>query len=165
MREQVLQMYLNGGMDAFKTPAYVQLRAQHKFLHLDTCKRWIRLYHDEGHVLPEAHTGNSHSAREVNGIDFVNLALFRLVCPMEYVDEVRAYLHNRNLVNPPYSSSQIYCAEARLGLCQKVASSTSCEAYCPENIFKRNRYWGEPYPAGMNDQPTEVMIDIEEAGF
>jgi hypothetical protein len=41
----------------------------------------------------------------------------------------------------------------------------SSEAYRPENIYKRNRYWGQPYPHGVNDQDTACMIDIDEAGF
>jgi hypothetical protein len=123
------------------------------------------LFQEEGHVLPMRKTGNSHSEREVNGIDLVNLALFRLVLPKAYIDEVRAYVHNRNPINPPYSRSQIHRAEARLGLWQKVASSTSSEAYRPENILRRNRYWGQPYPHGVNDQETSQMIDIDEAGF
>jgi hypothetical protein len=105
------------------------------------------------------------SEREVNGIDLINLALFRLVLPKAYIDEVQAYVHNCNPVNPPYSRSQIHRAEACLGLWQKVASSTSSEAYRPENIYKRNRYWRQPYPKGVNDQDTACMIDIDEAGF
>jgi hypothetical protein len=33
------------------------------------------LFQEEGHVLPMHKTGNSHSEREVNEIDLVNLAL------------------------------------------------------------------------------------------
>jgi hypothetical protein len=76
MREQVIAMYLQGGLGALKTPMIQQLRANHKFPHIDTCKRWIHLYHTEGHDLPKCHTGNAQSEREVNGIDLVNLALF-----------------------------------------------------------------------------------------
>ena len=158
-------MYNQGGYDALRTPEIQQLRGIHRFPHMDTCKRWIHLFLTEGHVLPKRHTGNAHSEREINGIDLVNLALFRLVYPKAYIDECRAYVHNRNPVNPPYSHSQIHRAEARLGLWQKVASSTSSEAYRPENVFKRNRYWGEAYPRGVNDQDTASMIDIDEAGF
>jgi hypothetical protein len=85
MREQVIAMYLQGGLDALKTPTIQQLRANQKFPHIDTCKRWIHLYHTEGHVLPKRHTGNAQSEREVNGIDLVNLALFRLVLPTAYI--------------------------------------------------------------------------------
>ena len=45
-------------------------------------------------VLPMRATGNSHSSREMNGIDLVNLALFRLVRPKSYINEVRAYVQN-----------------------------------------------------------------------
>ena len=106
----------------------------------------------------------THLEPEVDGIDLVNLALFQLVLPKAYIGEVRAYLHNKNPVNPPFSKLQIHRVEARLGLWQKVESSSS-EAYRTENIFKRNRYWGEPYLRGVNDQDTASMIDIDEVGF
>ena len=48
-------------------------------------------------------TGNRHSTREVNGVDLVNLALFWLVRPKAYIDEVCAYVHNQNPMNLPYS--------------------------------------------------------------
>ena len=72
------------------TPDYNALRAQHKFPHMDTCKRWIRLFQDAGHVLPKRASGNRFSEREVHGIDLVNLAIFRLVRPKAYINEVRA---------------------------------------------------------------------------
>lgn len=165
MREQVLEYYLHGGMDALETPTLNNLRHQNKFPHINTCKRWIAIYNSEGHVLPKRHTGNHHAEREVHAVDLVNLALFRLVHPKAYIDEVRAYIHNRNPINRPYSRSQICRAEVKLGLWMKVASTTSSEAYRPVNLFKRDRYWGEAYPNGVNDQDTTIMIDIDEAGF
>ena len=56
-------------------------------------------------------TGNRHSTREVNGVDLVNLALFWLVRPKAYIDEVCAYVHNQNPMNLPYSQSQIVRVE------------------------------------------------------
>ncbi|KAL7526315.1 hypothetical protein ACHAXR_001422 [Thalassiosira sp. AJA248-18] len=169
-REMVIQMWTDavgnhGGLTALRTPQLDALRANRKFPHLDTCKRWIRIHNTEGHVRPKRHTGNNHSEREVQGVDLDNLALFRMVRPKAYLDEVRAYVHNRNPVNRPYSRSQICRAENKLGLWLKVASTTSGEAYRPANINKRDRYWGEAYPGGVNDQNTESMIDIDEAGF
>ena len=76
IREQVLALYLTGGMDALDTPTLNQLRHVTTFPHLKTCQRWIHLYHSEGHVLPKRDTGNHHSEREINGIDLVNLAIF-----------------------------------------------------------------------------------------
>ena len=103
-----------------------------------TCTGWIALYDSEGRVLPKRHSGNRISEREVNGVDLVNLAIFRLVHPKAYIDEVRAYVHNRNPVNPPYSRSQICRAEERLGIGLKVASTTSNEAYRPANLRERH---------------------------
>jgi len=160
-----LAMYLWGGMNALNTPELNDLCEEKKFPHMLTCTGWIALYDSKGHVLPKRHSGNRISEREVNGVDLVNLAIFRLVHPKAYIDEVRAYVHNRNPVNPPYSRSQICRAEERLGIGLKVASTTSNEAYRPANLQKRNAYWGTAYPAGVNDQDTSCMIDIDKAGF
>ena len=102
-----------------------------------TCQRWIHLYQSEGRVLPKRDTGNHQFERKINGIDLVNIALFRLVHPKAYIDEVRAYVHNPNPVNRPFSRSQICRAEDRLGLWTKVASTTLGEAYRPVNLYKR----------------------------
>ena len=161
----VLSIFLNGGLTALDTPAQNTLRQAHKFPHMSTCRRWIQIFQSEGHVLPKRHSGNRRSEREIQGIDLVQLSLFRLVHPKAYIDEVRAYIHNRNPANMPYSRSQICRAEVKLGLWMKVASSTSCEAYRPANLHKRDSYWREPYPAGVNDQATANMIDIDEALF
>lgn len=170
MREQVLAMWqngggANGGYDALHTPEIQQLRAQHKFPHMDTCKRWIQIHSQEGHVRPKRATGNRFSQREVQGEALVQLALFRLIRPKAYLDEVRAYLHNRNTAVAPYSRSQIIRAEKRLGLWLKVASSTSDEAYRPANLHKRHNYWSRQYPQGINGENTRDMIDVDEACF
>jgi hypothetical protein len=89
----------------------MQLRHQRKFPSLTTCKRWIHQYQAGGNVFPMLAMGNSFSTREVHGQDLVNLAVYRMVQPKAYIDEVRAYVHNRNPANPPFSQSQIYCAE------------------------------------------------------
>ena len=170
MREMVIQIWQNAGggdagLEALKAPHFQMLRDDHKIPHMDTCKRWIRIWNEEGHVLPKRATGNKHSEREIQGVDLVHLALFRLVKPNAYIDEVRAYLNNRNPTVMPYSRSQIVCAEQRLGLWRKVASSTSNEAYRPVNLTRRRDYWSQSYPVGVNDQDTRDMIDIDEARF
>ena len=161
----VIEMWRQGGMDALDTQQVRNLRAAHKFPHQHTCDRWIRLYQETGNVLPKRHTGNKHSEREIFGQDLVNLALFRLVRPKAYIQEVAAYVHRRNPANRPYSLAQIHRAERRLGLWKKVASSTSNEAYRPLNLSRRAEYWQQSYPAGVHDQDTARMIDIDEAGF
>ena len=165
VREQVLLMYQTGGIESLQTPHLNQLRLQRKFPHIDTCKRWIRLHEETGHVLPKRATGNSHSEREIHGQDLFNLALFRTIRPKATIDEVRAYIHNRNPTVRPYSPSQVYRAEQRLGLSRKVASTTSDQAYRPDVKRRRRRYWTQSYPNGINDQSTADMIDIDEARF
>ncbi len=70
---------------------------------MPTFRQWIYI---EGTALPKRATGNRHSTREVNGVD-VNLALVWLVRPKAYLDEVCAYVHNRNPANPPILSRRL----------------------------------------------------------
>jgi hypothetical protein len=83
---------------------------------------WIMIHQLEGHVRPKRATGNFFSAREINGVDLFNLTLYRLICPKAYLCEVIAYFHNMNPAVIPYSKSQVYHAEERLGLWLKVGS-------------------------------------------
>lgn len=165
MREQVIAMHQSGGMEALKTDMINNLRAQRKFPHLDTCKRWIRQHQTVGHVLPKRHTGNHHSTRELHGINLFQLAFFRMCKPKATIAEAIAYISNRNPLIQPYCDSQIHRAEERLGLSRKVGSTTSEEAYRPDCLRKRKRYWSMPYPNGINGEDTDYMIDIDEACF
>ena len=166
MREMVLQVWLNsggdnGGLDALDTPHYNQLRFQGKFPAMITIERWIEIHKNEGHVLPKRATGNAHSSREIQGEALVQLAIYRLVRPKAYLDEVIAYLHNRDPANMPYSQSQVIRAEHRLGLWLKVGSTTSNLAYLPVNLEKRRCYgqWAR------DEADKDKTIDIDEAKF
>ena len=55
-----------------------------------------------------------------SGQDLVNLAIYRMLRPKAYIDEARAYVHNQNPANAPYSQSQIIRVELRLGLIRKA---------------------------------------------
>ena len=162
-REQVLQIWQNnggdnGGLDALDTPHYNQLQFQGKFPALITIERWVDTFKNEGHVLPKRATGNAFATREIQGEDLVQLAIYRLVRPKAYLDEVIAYLHNRDTTKDPYSQSQVNRAEKRLGLWLKVGSTTSDLAYKPANLEKRHRYgkWVR------DETDKENTIDIDE---
>jgi transposase len=159
----VVSMYLNG--DNFHEASIVRLRANYEFPSMRTVYRWLKQYNNDGTVLPNCPTGNRHSTREVNGGDLINLAIFRLVRPKAYIDEVRAYVHNRNPQNPPYSSSQIVRAEQRLGLSRKAASTTSDRAYLPINMHRRHLYRNAAYPDGVFGESTQNIIDLDESKF
>jgi hypothetical protein len=167
MRQQVLSLHLSGFdlSDNVSNPNaewLIPQRHNKTFPCARTCKNWIKLYEAEGHVNPKVHTGNKESTREINGEDLVNLALYRLVRPEAYLSEVKAYIHNRNPGNLPYSDSQIVRAEQRIGLSRKVASTTSDCAYLPINLQKRENYWSLPYPHGIAGEETRDIIDIDE---
>jgi len=110
-------------------------------------------------------TGNRHFTREGNRVDLVNLTLFWLVRPKAYIDEVRAYVHNQNPVNLPYSQSQIVRVEHRLGLTRKAASSTSDRAQLPLNMHIRYLYRNAPFPDGVLGESTRDIIDLDESKF
>ena len=81
MRQHVLQLYLSGEdlserADNPNGRWLIPSRHNKKFPCWGTCKNWIKLYEEEGHVMPKAPTGNKESRREINnGVDLVNLAL------------------------------------------------------------------------------------------
>ncbi|EJK47066.1 hypothetical protein THAOC_34243 [Thalassiosira oceanica] len=166
MREFVVALYEKEGLDHIKNDLNLAvLRRDKRFPCFATCKSWIMQYQQHGHVRPKKATGNKQTRREVNGVDLYNLALFRKCYPKAYIDEVRAYVHNRNPTNKPYSKSQIYRAEERLGLTRKAGSTTSTKAYLPINLQKRRQYWNEPYPLGIRGVCTSDVIDLDEARF
>jgi hypothetical protein len=101
LRNQVITLWMNG--DDLMDPWIKQLRFQRKFPCYQTCRRWISQYIDDGNTCRKMSTGNRFSEREVHGQDLFNLALYRTVRPKAYIDEVCAYVHNRNPNNPPYS--------------------------------------------------------------
>jgi transposase len=130
-----------------------------------TVRRWLNRFNTEGTIHPMRATGNSHANREVNGVDLVNLALFRLVCPKAYIDKVRAYVHNRNRQNPPYSHSQIARAEYRLGMSRKKGSTTSNKAHSYANLHQRFLYCNAAFPDGVLGESTCDIIDLDESKF
>ena len=142
-----------------------QLRQQRKFPHINTCNTWIRQYIGEGHTRCMRPTGNHISQREIHGQDLVNLAIYRMVRPKAYIDEARAYIHNQNPVNHPYSQSQVVRAEQRLGLIRKAVSTTSNCAYFQLNLFKRQQYWHAEYPDGTFGESTRDVIDLDESNY
>ena len=165
VREMVLQMILDGGIDAIKTPEVRQLQAQKKFPCLVTCKRWLRLHLVLGHVRPLKRHGNKSATREISGPALFHLAFYRILRPHARLYEVQAYLTNRFPNIDPYSHSQIHRAEDKLGLSRKAASRTSKEAYTPKNLAKRKMYWERNYPFGVGGVDLDDVIDLDEAKF
>jgi len=101
MRDQVISMWMN--REDLNAIWIELLRHRKKFPCLQTCRRWIRQYQGEGNSRRRRPTGNHFSKHEVHGQDLVNLAVYRTVQPKAYIDKVRAYVHNRNPANMPYS--------------------------------------------------------------
>ena len=148
------------GIASVKTPVVRRLLEQKKFPSLQTCRRWLRQYVTLGNILPKRKTGNKAATREIDGEALFQLALYRMVRPHARLYEVRAYLSNRFPTVEPYSDSQIYRGEQRLGLSRKAASSTSQEAYSRKNLLKRKMYWEEPYPLGVAGESTASIIEL-----
>ena len=101
MRDQVISLWMNG--EDLNAMWIELLQHQKKFPCVQTCRRWIRLHQGEGHSRRRRPTGNHFSDREVHGQDLINLAVYRTVRPKAYINEVRAYVHNCNPANMPYS--------------------------------------------------------------
>ena len=165
MRELAIAMMSSGGIAAVNTPVIRSLQGQKKFPSLQTCRRWLQQHVELGHVLPKRRTGNKAATREIDGEVLYQLAFYRMVRPQAQLCEVRAYLSNRFPNVDPYSDSQIYRGEQRLGLSRKAASTTSQEAYLQKNLLKRKMYWEQQYPLGIAGESTADIIDIDEACF
>jgi hypothetical protein len=163
LHQIVISMWENG--EDLQAPRLMQLRHQRKFPSLSTCKRWIHQYQAEGNVLPMRALGNSFSTREVHRQDLINLVVYWMVRPKAYIDEVHAYVHNRNPANPPFSQSQIYRAELQLGLFRKAASTTSNLAYSHVNLFKCHEYWSQAFPDGVAGESMRDLIEIDGSGY
>ncbi len=95
----------------------------------------------------------------------MNLSIYRMIRPKAYIDEVQAYIHNRNPANPPYSESQIVRADQRLGLKRKAASTTSNCTYFEINAFKWEQYWTAQYPDGISGESTRDIINLDESNY
>ena len=164
MRQQVLEMYLQG--QDLDSPEIRALRDQWKFPHLDTCQRWIDIYHETGDICPKRATGNRYSQREILGDTLEKLALFRIVFPKATLAECRAYLYNLNPNVAPHSNSQVHRAEMLLGLTRKASSTTADQTYTPANLLKREAYWSQPSPLGVHGVPAwDMILDVDVAGF
>ncbi len=163
IRNMVISMHLNGVN--FWDANLACMHANFKFPLMNTVKQWIFQYNFEGTTLPKLATGNRHSTQEINGVDLVNLALFWLVHPKAYLDEVRVYVHNRNPATLPYSQLQIVRAEHRLGLTRKAVSSTSDTAHLPLNMHICYLYQNAAFLDGVLGDSTQDIIDLDESKF
>ncbi len=143
----------------------IPLRYQRKFLSITMCTQWIHQCQSKGNILLKWALGNAFVTREVHGQDLVNLVLYRMVGPKAYIDEVHAYVHNRNPVNTRNSQSQIYRTELQLGLVRKAASSTSNLAYSPANLFKRHEVWNQEFPDSIARRLREILLTLTRVGI
>ncbi len=98
-------------------------------------------------------------------MDLVNLTLFWLVRPNAYLDEVWAYVHNRNPATLLFSQSQIVRMEHGLGLTRKTVSSTSDRAHLPLNMHIHYLNQNTAYPDRVLGESTQDVIDLDESNF
>ena len=118
-----------GGYNALRAPEFEQLRQQKNFPAMSTCRKYMKRRQTHGHTRPTRATGNKFSTRGVHGQDLVNLTIFRVAKPIAHLDEVIAYLSNRNPHIMPYSQSQVCRAEKRIGLSRKVGSKLATKRH------------------------------------
>jgi hypothetical protein len=165
VRDMVLQLIRNEGVDYIKSPEISRLMRQKMFPCMSTCRRWLRQYIALGYIRPKRKNNNRAARREIHGAELVQLAFYSAIRPYARLYEVKAYLSNRFPNIASFSDSQIVRAEQRLGLSRKAASRTSQDAYKPINLVKRKLDWERPYPLGVADQSTSKMVDIDETRF
>ena len=91
--------------------------------------------------------------------------MIRAVLPKSRLYEVKAFVFTANAINRPYSNSQLYRAEKKIGLSRKAASTTAHDAHLPINLIKREQYWNANYPHGIADIDPRDIIDADEMGL
>ena len=64
-----------------------------------------------------------------------------------------------------YTRSQVSQRLEELGLSKKVGSTEARQASLPINLLKRELFWNEPLPFGVNDCKRRCHIDIDECGI
>ena len=134
MREMVMRRHMLG---LPRLDVHLRLLQLHHLYPSDqTIKRWIARYNAYGHFLPFRRTGNIRATRELQGLDLSNLALVRAVLPKSRLYEVKAFVFTANPINRPYSNSQLYRAEKKIGLSRKAASTTAHNAHRPISLIK-----------------------------
>jgi hypothetical protein len=107
-------------------------------------------------------------AQVLRGNALVMLAIFRLCYPKATAAEVNAFLFGATPPGQPlrfYSDSQITEAEHYLGISRKCASATAYQASLPINLAKRDAFWNQPYPFGINCTSRSTIIDWDKAAI
>ena len=94
MRELAVQNRLNG---TDEDPAIRLLQDQHKYPHPISVDRFFERHEEVGHSRAYRRTGNKRAEREVEGINLIQLALYRSFCPKATLPDVNAYLFQINL--------------------------------------------------------------------
>jgi len=133
---------------------------------LRTQQRWNRRLLMEGHYRPYERRGNKRPGTIVGSDKFL-LVLFRSKFPKATAAEVAAFLYNNTLNHNPriFTPSQISYAEDSLGLTRKKGSTLAIQALRPENVLRRNMFWGMAFPYGVVGIPTQSLVDVDECGI
>ena len=163
--QSVMFMHLNTP-DKLLSPHIIVQQQAKTFPSKRTINHWIRRLNWLGHVRPYRKTGNKRAEREIQNEDLVELSLYCAVLPKAFLYEVRAHLFNRNPeMGTPYSNSQVHCAEKKLNLTRKAASTTAYKAYLPRNLLLREMYFNSNYPLGIANVRIRDIIDTDEMGL
>ena len=92
------------------------------------------------------------------------LILFLLTWPEDLLDEIIAFLANSGN-GRVYTRSQVSRQLKELGMTKKVGSTEAKQASLPINIHKREYFWSQPLPYGINGCNCRSLIDIDECGI
>jgi hypothetical protein len=112
-------------------------------------------------------SGNN-PATVLKGHKLLMLTLYRICYAKATAAKVNAFLFASTLPGDPlrfFTESQITKAEHFLGLSWKRASTTAYQASLPINLAKRDAFWNQPYPFGINGTSRSTIINFDEAAI
>ena len=124
-------------------------------------RRSIYRWRDRLH--PFVMTGMSER-QVITGIDQYHMSLFLLAWPEARLDEIIAFIANAG-DGTVFSRSQVSERMKHLGLTKKVGSTEARQASRPINVLKRQLFWNERPPFGVNGAHRRRLIDIDECGI
>ena len=117
-----------------------------------------------GRIHPYLSTGNGRK-EDIVGREQYLLILFLLAWPDAKLDEIIAFLANSNEDGKVYSRAQVSRRMTELGLTKKVGSTEARQASLPHNMFKREQFWSQAPPFGVNGCERRRLIDVDECGI
>lgn len=122
---------------------------------INTLKNWL------DRLVPYEMKGNKR--RKLVGIDQLLLSVYLIAYPDATQDEVAAFLAENG--TDLFSRSTISRRMRELDYSRKKASIEAYQAFLPRNLLKRDLFFSQPPPLGVNGLQRRCLTDADECGI